>query len=116
MARAGKGVMHGPLLDDLARVHHRHAVAGIRDDAKVVRDEENRHGKALAQVHDEVEHLRIAHAGLEASLEIGAPQLDCVVAGKLSGVERGGERCGVDGPHMQGEPPELFTHQGQPSY
>ena len=30
------------LLDDLARVHHRDAIAGLGDDAEVVRDEKQR--------------------------------------------------------------------------
>ena len=56
---------------------------------------------------DEIEHLRVAHAGVEAALEIGAAQLDGVVAGLLGRIERGRQRRGVDRPHVQGEAPEL---------
>ena len=68
------------------------------------------HADRNAAFLDQVEHLRVAHAGIEAALEIGAAQFDRVVAGLFGRIERGRERRRVDRPHMQGETPELFRH------
>ena len=68
------------------------------------------HATGNAALFDEVEHLRIAHAGIEASLEIGSAQLDCVIACLLGGIERGGKRRRVDRPHMQGKTPKFLRH------
>ena len=56
---------------------------------------------------DQIEHLRVAHAGIEAALEVGAAQFDRVKAGDAGGIERGRQRRGVDGPHMQRERPNF---------
>src|SRR5262249_38737935 len=64
---------------------------------------------------DEVDHLRCAHSRVETSLEIGAAQLDRVIAGLLRGIERSREWCRVDGPHVQGKTPESLRHSLQRS-
>ena len=47
----------GARLDELARLHDRHAVAQVGDDAEVVRDEEHRHVALGLQVAEQVEHF-----------------------------------------------------------
>src|ERR1035441_792473 len=69
-----------------------------------------------ASLGGQVERLRVAHAGIEATLEIGAAQFDRVEAALFCRIERGGERRGVDGPHMQSEAPELLTHDRSISF
>ncbi len=68
------------------------------------------HADRNAAGADQVEHLLVAHAGVEAALEVGAAQFHRVEAALLCRIERGLERRGVDSPHMQGEPPEFFAH------
>ncbi len=46
-------------LDQLPRVEHSDAVAHLRDDGEVVRDEEDARPELLAEVQDELEHLRL---------------------------------------------------------
>jgi hypothetical protein len=69
-----------------------------------------KHADRNAGLADEIEHLRVAHAGIEAALEVGAAQFDRVKAGDARGIERGRQRRGVDGPHMQRQPAKLFRH------
>ena len=45
------------LFDDVARVHHRHVVARLGDDAEVVRDEEDRHAVLALELEQEREDL-----------------------------------------------------------
>ena len=68
------------------------------------------HADRNAAFADEIEHLRIAHAGIEAALEIGAAQFDRVEAPDARRIERRRQRRGVDRPHMQSEPAKLFRH------
>ena len=49
----------GASLDDAAGVHHQHAVGGFRDHAHVVGDDDDRHAELVAQVEQQVEHLRL---------------------------------------------------------
>ena len=46
-------------LDDAAGIHHQHAVGGFRHDAHVVGDDDDRHAEFVAQVHHQVEDLRL---------------------------------------------------------
>jgi hypothetical protein len=46
-------------LDDLAEVHHRHAVADIGDGREIVGDEEIGEAQGLLQLGEEVEDLRL---------------------------------------------------------
>ncbi|MNV69296.1 hypothetical protein D3C71_1622010 [compost metagenome] len=43
----------------LAQVQHHHAVAQVLDHVQVVRDEEHRQAQALAQIGQQVDHLRL---------------------------------------------------------
>ena len=45
-------------LDDLAEIHHRHAVADPLHHRHVVRDEQIRHAQPRLQLHQQVHHLR----------------------------------------------------------
>ena len=49
-----KNVPNGTLLDQLACVHHSHAVRDPADYAEVVTDEENRNAKVVLQFTNEV--------------------------------------------------------------
>src|SRR3989442_9496451 len=46
-------------LDELARIHDRDAVAHLRDDTEVVRDQEERHRIGAAEVAEDLEDLRL---------------------------------------------------------
>ncbi|CUK21701.1 Uncharacterised protein [Achromobacter sp. 2789STDY5608615] len=46
-------------LDDLAQVHHRHAMADPLDNRHVVRDEQERHAQLALQVQQQVDDLRL---------------------------------------------------------
>jgi hypothetical protein len=59
MERAVEDVGDRRLLDDPARVHDRHVVGLLGDDAEVVRDEEQRHAAALPQRAEQLEDLRL---------------------------------------------------------
>src|SRR3954447_5933165 len=59
MRRIGEDVARRALLDDLARVHDRHPVAGLGHDPEVVRDQEQRRAEALAQVGEDAQDLRL---------------------------------------------------------
>jgi hypothetical protein len=59
VARLLEGLAHPADFHDFAGVHHCEPVAGIGHDAEVVRDQQHRHRQPLAQVHDEIEHLRL---------------------------------------------------------
>ena len=50
-----------PLLDDLARVHHRRPVAELRDHRQVVRHQDQREPEVAAQAVQELEDLRLHH-------------------------------------------------------
>jgi hypothetical protein len=52
------------LLDDLAGIHDRDVVGGLRDDAHVVRDDDHRHRVFLAKLLEQVEN-----AGLNRHVE-----------------------------------------------
>src|SRR4029079_16988441 len=70
-----------------------------------------------ATLFDQVQHLLIAHAGIETSLEIGPPQLDGVIACLLGRIECGCKRCRVDRPHMKSKAPALLRDtQSSPRY
>ena len=46
-------------LDDAAGIHHQHAVGGLGHHAHVVGDDDDRHAELVAQVHHQVEDLRL---------------------------------------------------------
>ena len=59
MQRFGKYSRYRPRLHRLARIHHRHRIAELGDDAEIVRHEE--HGKAafLRQPAQQLENLKL---------------------------------------------------------
>src|SRR5262245_52516900 len=59
-------LLHRCLLDDLAGVHHGHAIAHLGDDAEVVRHEDQRHTGLALDVLEQVEVLR-----LDRHVEVG---------------------------------------------
>ena len=59
MLRRGENVTHGAALDDATRVHDDDVVAHLRNDAEVVRDQQDRHPHPLAQLHQQLEDLRL---------------------------------------------------------
>ena len=59
MQRAVEQPRDRRLLDDPAGIHHQHAVGGLRDHAHVVGDDDDRHAELVAQVHHQVEDLRL---------------------------------------------------------
>src|SRR5262245_35815968 len=59
-------LLHRRLLDDLAGVHHRHPIAHLRDDAQVVRHEDQRHAGLALDVLEQVQVLR-----LDRHVEVG---------------------------------------------
>ena len=50
---------HRRALDDLARVHHRDAIGDARDDAEIVRDQDERHPELALQRLQQVQDLRL---------------------------------------------------------
>ena len=66
MERVAEERRHVGLLDDLAGVHDRHAVAHLGDDAEVVGDQDDRRPGLVAQVAHQVEDL-----GLDRHVERG---------------------------------------------
>src|SRR6266566_5121374 len=50
---------HRRLLDDLARIHHGDPVTHLRDDAQIVRDEDQGHARLALDVLEEIEILRL---------------------------------------------------------
>ena len=54
-----KDIVHRPFLEHLARVHHDHPVAGFRDHAKIVGDQDDRHPELLLQPVQQLEDLRL---------------------------------------------------------
>ena len=46
-------------LDDLAGVHHEHALRDFGDDAEVVGDQDQRHAALALQAQQQGEHLRL---------------------------------------------------------
>jgi hypothetical protein len=54
----------GADLDDLAEIHHRHAVRHVEDHVEIVRDEEVGEAEARREIHQEVQHL-----GLDRDVE-----------------------------------------------
>ena len=50
----GLGALH-----DLAGIHDRHLVGPFRDDAEIVRDEQDRHAEPLLQLADQLQDLRL---------------------------------------------------------
>ena len=66
MLRLRKELVHGRLLRLASRVHDDHAVRDVRDDAEVVRDQDDRRAEALADVAHQVED-----AGLDRDVERG---------------------------------------------
>ena len=57
--RGQEDVVDSPLLDELAQVHHHHAIAQIAHDTQVVADEQEGHTESLLQIAQEVEDLRL---------------------------------------------------------
>ncbi len=57
MARRAEDLGHRPRLDDPRGVHHGHALARLRDDREVVRDEHDRHARLAAQAREQVQDL-----------------------------------------------------------
>ena len=54
MARVVEDLLRRAGLDDLARVHHGHAVGDARDDAEVVRDKHRRRAELLLHVAQQI--------------------------------------------------------------
>src|SRR5439155_6331764 len=59
MGGLGEDPAHGSGLDDTARVHDGHAIAGPRHDPEVVGDEDHREAVALLQLLEQAEVLRL---------------------------------------------------------
>ena len=59
MARLVEDRAHAARLHDAAGIHHQHAVAEAGNDAKVVRDEDDRHAEFMLQAPDELKNLRL---------------------------------------------------------
>ena len=59
MARVTEHRLAGPLLDDPAEVHDRHAVREVAHDGKVVGDEDDREAEAGAQVLEQAQDRRL---------------------------------------------------------
>ena len=57
--RVAEDLAGGPALDDLARVHHGHAVGDLVHDPEVVRDQDHAHPELLAERGDQLEDLRL---------------------------------------------------------
>ncbi len=55
----GKNFRRRSHFDQAARVHHSDAVRHLRDHGKIVGDEQHRQRKFLAQLAEQVEHLRL---------------------------------------------------------
>ena len=52
-------VLGAALFDDPARVHHGDPVAQLRDDAEIVRDEDDRQAARAPQIVEDCQHLRL---------------------------------------------------------
>ena len=59
MGRCREELRGGRLLDLLATVHDRHAVRPLRDQAQVVRDQQQRHREVAAQAVEQLQDLRL---------------------------------------------------------
>ena len=59
MRRRGEELPHRGLLDDLAVVHHRDAVAELSDDAEIVGDQQHAAGVLVDQRPQEAQDLRL---------------------------------------------------------
>ena len=46
-------------LDNLAEVHHRHAVGNALDDRHIMRDEYPGYARLLLEIHHQIHHLRL---------------------------------------------------------
>src|SRR5262245_3307395 len=64
--RVVEQLLHRRLLDDLASIHHRDAIAHLGDDAEVVRHEDQRHAGLALDVLEQIEVLR-----LDRHVEVG---------------------------------------------
>ena len=59
MVRLIEDVLHLARLHDLTAVHYKDSAAGTRNDAKIVRDQDNGCTCALLQVLQQAQHLRL---------------------------------------------------------
>ncbi len=59
MVRAGEQRAPVRQLDDLAEIHHRHAVRQVLDDGQVVADEQQRQAQLILQIDQQVDDLRL---------------------------------------------------------
>ena len=59
VARRAEHLGRRPGLDHAAAIHHRHAVRRLGDDADIVGDEEDARALPLAEVAQQIEHLRL---------------------------------------------------------
>ena len=59
MQRTPKQFPRGGKLDDLPRIHHRHAIRDIAHDAEVMRDQQDAHAEPLFQVEQQFQNLRL---------------------------------------------------------
>src|SRR5580698_2318075 len=83
VARRAEYVGDPPCLDEAPGIHHPHPLAGLRDDADVVGDEDNAHAEVAAELAEERENLV-----LDGDVEGG---------GRLVGedqLRRADDRCG----------------------
>src|SRR6185437_4450204 len=68
------------------------------------------HADGNAALTDKVEHLAVAHAGIETTLEIGAAKFDRVETALFCSIERRLQRCRIDRPGMECQPAEFPAH------
>src|SRR5690554_1278077 len=66
VSRVGEDLLDRALLHDLPAVHHDHAVAHLRNDAEVVRDQEHRHAETVTEPRNQLQDL-----GLDRHVERG---------------------------------------------
>ena len=86
MVGLAEELLGGGGLDDPAQIHDHDAVGDVLDHREVVADEEVGQAQLVAQLHEEVQHLR-----LDRDVEGG----DGLVAGRTNGYGRGESGSGT---------------------
>ena len=79
MIGGGEQRFGGCDLDDASQIHHNHAIRQMPHDSKIVADEQIRQLKLIAQIHEQIQHLR-----LDRHVERG----HCLVAHQKLGLHR----------------------------
>ena len=59
MRRIIENLLYGSLFHNLAAVHYDHTVAHTCDNAKVMRDHNDRHSKLIPKLQEQVKNLRL---------------------------------------------------------